>query len=409
MEEIINQLLAVGEGLLLLGTTWLIWFISGVANNLFSDKKWSWKRTGEDLLKTLLMVVATLGWVVVINLLKDYTESLGIDISQFLDGASVVGLIGIIVGGAGIYTYKGYRNILKFFIKDHTLLQQIEDGLILPDEEDVDYAKVAEPIKESLGALASSINSQQEDDSTVGGQTLTKKEAKELAELGAIPYYKVDVSTPQKAYQNLVGKGFDEGWGLQCVAGFKEYMYSLAGRYVVAGGAASGYASEPARSAVCKLGFTWHQGSAGLQDGDWGIWTNGAYGHVSMHYQGNWLGQNQGVSDGSAGNAFNLMALPMEGFVGYFRPNIYNIGHLSDNPTTVNPATSDIQHAPDIRVGTKVKILKYIDVNGTKLKALQSTPYLVFQVRPQDRTAVLKSDDGDIYARMSFDNIKKVK
>lgn len=407
MEEIINQLLAVSEGLALLGTTWLIWFISGIANNLFNDKKWSWRRAGEDILKTILMVVATLGWVVVINLLEHYTGSLGIDISQFLDGASVVGLIGIIVGGAGVYAYKGYRNILKFFVKDHTILQQIEGTLVLPDKASVDYAKVADPAKQLLGALASSINAKQESDTAISGEVLTKAQAKKLAEMGASNYYALDVSTPQKAYQNLLGKGFNEGFGFQCVAGFKEFMFSLVGRYVAAGGAAALYASDPARSAVCKIGFTWHNGTAGLQDGDWGIWTNGLHGHVAMYYQGKWLGQNQGAEDGDKGNAFNLMALPMQGFAGHFRPNAY-AKLQEDAGSTIAPIEKPASTSnSEISVGDKVTVLKYEDVNGVKLIPLQTTPYTVVQTRYSDHTAVLKSDDGDIYARMSFDNIRK--
>lgn len=411
MEEIINQLIAVSEGLLLLGFTWFIWFVSGVANNLFSSKKWSWKRTGEDIIKTLLMVFATLAWVVAINLLDHYTASLGIDISELLDGVSVTGLITIICGGSGIYAYKGFRNIIKFFIKDHTVLEQILEKVKVPEEITAEqFAEVAEPAKELLTTIYNSINTQQEDPGAIAGEVLTKKETKQLAEMGAIPYYKLDVSAPQLACQSLLGKGFNEGWGLQCVAGFKEFMFSMFGRYVAAGGAAANYAYEPARSAVCKLGFSWHNGTDGLQDGDWGIWTNGLYGHVAMCYQGKWLGQNQGAADGNAGNAFNLMALPMQGFAGYFRPNAYSKASMKPatdtKPATVKSESNQVNSS--IKKGDRVEVLNYIDVNGAKLMKLQKTPYLVFQVNNADRTAVLKSDDGDIYARMTFDNIAKV-
>lgn len=412
MEEIINQLIAVSEGLLLLGFTWFIWFVSGVANNLFSPKKWSWKRTGEDIIKTLLMVFATLAWVVAINLLDHYTASLGIDISELLDGVSVTGLITIICGGSGIYAYKGFRNIIKFFIKDHTVLEQILEEVKAPEEITAkQFAEVAEPAKELLTTIYNSINSQQEDPESITGEVLSKKETKQLAEMGAIPYYKLDVSTSQLACQNLLGKGFNEGWGLQCVAGFKEFMFSMFGRYVAAGGAASNYAYEPARSAVCKLGFTWYDSAEGLQDGDWGIWTNGLYGHVAMYYQGKWLGQNQGAADGNAGNAFNLMTLPMQGFAGYFRPNAYTKSSKNDtdkdrNEASVSPVSSTQKES--FKKGDRVEVLNYVDVNGTKLMKLQKTPYLVFQVNNANRTAVLKSDDGDIYARMGFDNLRKV-
>lgn len=144
----------------------------------------------------------------------------------------------------------------------------------------------------------------------------------DLAQMGSIPYYKVDVSTPAAFYNAVNGRGFNEGYGLQCVAGFKEFMYSLSGKVVATKtGGASGYASQQAQ--IEPLGFKWHGGAAGLKDGDWGIFGGGQYGHVAMYYQGKWFGQNQGAANASAGNAFNLMALGTSNLIGYYRPNIY--------------------------------------------------------------------------------------
>lgn len=130
---------------------------------------------------------------------------------------------------------------------------------------------------------------------------------------------------------------------------------------------------------------------------------------------GKWLGQNQGAKDGNAGNAFNLMALPMQGFAGHFRPNAYaklptpttttESGQKPDNSTSDNPPVSGQDGG--IKTGDYVEVINRVDVNGTKLMDLQKT-YLVFQNSPSTRTAVLKTDDGDIYARMSYDNIKAV-
>lgn len=396
MEEVIDQLITVAAGLGILAGAWFIWLVSGVANNLFSGKKWSWKRMLEDIVKTLIMGIGILSWVVLMNVMDWYTGKLGMDVSTILDGATVVGLLAVIVGGTANYASKAYKNFIGFIGTDHI-------ANVNGDKQD--YAGIAQDVKDVVTTIYTSINTQQEDPGAVAGEVITKKEAKKLAEMGATPYYKLDVSTPSKAYQNLLGKGFNEGWGLQCVAGFKEFMFSMFGRYVAAGGAAANYAYEPARSTVCKLGFTWHNGSDGLQDGDWGIWTNGLYGHVAMYYQGKWLGQNQGAMDGNAGNAFNLMVLPMQGFAGYFRPNIYSSDTIQDKePSAAEPENNSL-----IKVGDRVEIINYVDVNGVKLMKLQKTPYLVFQTNNANRTAVLKSDDGDIYARMSFDNIKKVK
>ena len=144
----------------------------------------------------------------------------------------------------------------------------------------------------------------------------------DLAQMGSVTYYKVSVKTPAAFYNAVNGKAFNEGYGIQCVAGFKEFMYSLSGRIVATNtGGASGYAKQQGQ--IEPLGFKWHGGSAGLQDGDWGIFGGGSYGHVAMYYSGQWFGQNQGAADQYVGNAFNLMSISSSNLIGYYRPNIY--------------------------------------------------------------------------------------
>lgn len=403
MDSLLNQLITVGVCAGVMCLCYLVWLSSGAFSVHYnSERTWSWKIFREDFLKMLLHGFSMVGYVAAANLLSWLFSRFGMDVSILADGASTVLILKRMMTASLDYMAKANNNYEKFFKERHGNIPLLD---INP--ESVDYNGVAKDTEETLGALLSSINTQHDSAGVEAGTTLTKKKVSELAEMGAIPYYKVDVSTPAKAERNLIGKSFDEGFGKQCVAGFKEFMFSLCGRYVAAGGAASGYASDPARSAVCKLGFTWHEGSAGLQDGDWGIWKNGLYGHVAMYYQGKWLGQNQGATDGNAGNAFNLMALPMQGFAGYFRPNIYSKATVKPE-TEVSSSTIKSGDGTDINIGTRVKVLKSVDVNGTKLMNLQSTPYLVTQVNPNNRTAVLQSDDGDIYARISFENIKKV-
>jgi len=159
----------------------------------------------------------------------------------------------------------------------------------------------------------------------------------DLAQMGSLTYYDVDVSTPTAFYNEVNGKGFNEGYGYQCVAGFKEFMYALSGKYVAAaGGGAKGYATQQAQ--IEPLGFKWHSGTAGLQNGDWAIWTTGQYGHVSMYYNGKWFGQNQYAADPNAGNPFNLASISTNGIAGYYRPNIY----IAVEPTKpVDPDTGN--------------------------------------------------------------------
>jgi hypothetical protein len=155
------------------------------------------------------------------------------------------------------------------------------------------------------------------------GKTVEEEEIKELKQMGAFPYYYVDTTSPSSFYNAVNGKGFDEGYGYQCVSGFKEMQYSLSGRVVATStGGASGYQYQI--SQIEGLGFTWYYGNVGLQDGDWGIFNGGTYGHVAMYYQGKWFGQNQGASDPNRGNVFNLMALGMSP-IGYYRPNKWKI------------------------------------------------------------------------------------
>lgn len=141
-------------------------------------------------------------------------------------------------------------------------------------------------------------------------------------QMGSLTYYDVDESTPDSFYNAVNGKGFNEGYGYQCVAGFKEFMYALSGKYIAtSNGGASGYASQ--QSQIEPLGFEWHSGASGLQNGDWAIWTNGQYGHVSMYYNGKWFGQNQYAANPNTGNVFNVASISTSGIAGYYRPNIY--------------------------------------------------------------------------------------
>lgn len=149
-------------------------------------------------------------------------------------------------------------------------------------------------------------------------------EPRDIAQMGASTYFKVDVSTPGAFVAAVNGRGFNEGYGYQCVAGFKQFMYALSGKYVATKtGGASGYAQQQAQ--IEPLGFKWHTGRAGLQDGDWAIFGGGQYGHVAMYYQGKWFGQNQGAANIYTGNPFSLLDLGSyaDTIIGYYRPNIY--------------------------------------------------------------------------------------
>nr|DAV66782.1 MAG TPA: CW7 repeat protein [Bacteriophage sp.] len=138
-----------------------------------------------------------------------------------------------------------------------------------------------------------------------------------------------------------------------CVAGFKQFMFSLSGRVVATRtGGASGYANQVGE--IQALGFTWHAGQAGMKDGDWAIFGGGQYGHVAMYYQGKFFGQNQGSGNIYVGNAFNLMDLGgyRNSIIGYYRPNIW-AGNSS--PSTPAPQANNSKSVNDQVVADVLK------------------------------------------------------
>ena len=204
--------------------------------------------------------------------------------------------------------------------------KQAEDGSITLDGSKAKYSKATEKAlcelaKKRESAIAGIMGLDVPQDSGSGCEAPDK----ELAQMGSGVYYKTDLSSPSAFVNAMNGRGFNEGYGLQCVAGFKQFMFSLSGRVVATRtGGASGYANQVGE--VQALGFTWHAGQAGMKDGDWAIFGGGQYGHVAMYYQGKFFGQNQGSGNIYVGNAFNLMDLGgyRNSIIGYYRPNIWN-------------------------------------------------------------------------------------
>lgn len=350
LNEPINQLITLGVVLAFYVLCYSVRLAGGKRRTKKQKIAWSWERFWNDLHFRLCIGYALIAGVIAVDMAQWLMPLLGLTIkgeTAAMLNANLIITIPFVAGLAELLA--GMKLLYKVWrYKENLSVLGITEQDI--DSNKADIAQIAGDTKEFIAKLLAGINVQQDSTEVESGTVLTKAQTKKLAEMGSIPYYKLDISTPQKAYQNLIGKGFNEGWGFQCVAGFKEFMFCLAGRYVAAGGAASGYALGSVIKTVCTLGFTWHAGSDGLQDGDWGIWTSGLYGHVSMYYQGKWLGQNQGAADGNVGNAFNLMTLPMEGFAGYFRPNIYAKATSKPKTEVKTPAAKPVAPKPSADV-----------------------------------------------------------
>lgn len=233
--------------------------------------------------------------------------------------------------------------------------KQAEDGSITLDGSKAKYSKATEKAlcelaKKRETAIAGIMGLDVPQDSGSGCEAPDK----ELAQMGSGVYYKTDLSSPAAFVNAMNGRGFNEGYGLQCVAGFKQFMFSLSGRVVATRtGGASGYANQVGE--IQALGFTWHAGQAGMKDGDWAIFGGGQYGHVAMYYQGKFFGQNQGSGNIYVGNAFNLMDLGgyRNSIIGYYRPNIWANGSATSAPAapTANSKAVNDQVVADVLRG----------------------------------------------------------
>nr|DAM37536.1 MAG TPA: CW7 repeat protein [Caudoviricetes sp.] len=187
-----------------------------------------------------------------------------------------------------------------------------------------------------------------------------------------------------------------------CVAGFKQFMFSLSGRVVATRtGGASGYANQVGE--IQALGFTWHAGQAGMKDGDWAIFGGGTYGHVAMYYQGKFFGQNQGSGNIYVGNAFNLMDLGgyRNSIIGYYRPNIWNGTASAPAAPAANSKTVNDQVVADVLRGVygsgndRVSRLQAAGYNPAEVQAAVNSR--VASTYPRVQTPVAPSVSSSAY------------
>lgn len=394
MGDIGDKLITVGVGLALLAGTWFIWFLSGVVNNFFNTKKWSWKRMLEDIAKTCVMGLAMLAWVALAEVLDWYTTQVGMDISALLDGASTTGLIGIICGGSGYYIMKAFRNFGSFIGTEHVATQVGE----------ANYKGVSGDVKNAVKALADALTPEhlqisQQSDATA---TITAAEVEEILEAegrGA------DISPLSRT---LPDGDTDGGKGWQC-SKYAGYLATGKRQYSTAH---PDYGPVNGRDMVDYLINTFGWMECQKQDGAIFSYETGRWGHTGIVKDA----KNNIVSDANwkpltvSTHYINLDAVGAR----YCCPKSMLSGQEPDKPTPVKPVVSgqnpdkSTEAGSAVKKGDKVWVLKYVDVKGTALIPLQATPYSVYQSSPSTKTAVLKSDDGDIYARMSWDNIQKV-
>ena len=146
--------------------------------------------------------------------------------------------------------------------------------------------------------------------------------------------------TPHEFYLSVINRGFNtDGYGYQCVAGFKVWCRQLLGlnyygKSICYGGNPSGYAYRIWYNFdSLGLGKYFDKVPANqMVDGDWAIWKYGRgnnscpFSHIAMFRKDNgngtgvFLGQNQSVN----GARFSQVNISYSGVLGALRPKIYH-------------------------------------------------------------------------------------
>lgn len=404
MEEMINQLITTAEGLGLLAIGYLLWFLTGVVNSKFNTHQWSWKKTRVDIAKAVTMGAVMLGLVFLANGLDWYAGSLGFDISQLMDNCSVAVMTGGIILGCVNYYGKAVLNSTRFF--------KLKLGELATPEQ-VNYSAVAEPTKQVISDIVASFYTPKE-----------AVEAHEQFELeGGRGYaYGVDITSYDAFRANVIGKGFDVdgSYGAQCWDACALVWIAL-GRSLQTGNGCAYGCWNLKRDANAGSDFELVTDASQIKRGDVLVFRSGEFGHIGYadeDYSGSGfiklLGQNQGGADyPNGGSAFNVVNMSMATFLGGFRYKKWGDGY---SKATIKPATevktstikTETTPTPEIKKGDFVAVTRFVDVDGTPLRQDMGEKFLVYQVSKLTQTAVLKSDDGDIYARISFANIRKI-
>ena len=199
------------------------------------------------------------------------------------------------------------------------------------------------------------------------------------------------MASPHEYFLSVINKGFDtDGYGYQCVAGFKQFCKSQLGvdfyhKSICYGGNPSGYAYRILYN-FDSLGLGKYFDKVApnkMVDGDWAIWNYNSppckFSHIAMFRKDNgngtgiFLGQNQIPNNAK----FSQVSISYSGILGGLRPKIY---HQSSEKV------DQILHA-----GSKVQIPGTFDV---------------ISVRKSDNTAVVRINGVDY--RLSSTPLKEV-
>ena len=202
------------------------------------------------------------------------------------------------------------------------------------------------------------------------------------------------MASPHEYFLSVINKGFDtDGYGYQCVAGFKQFCKSQLSvdfyhKSICYGGNPSGYAYRIWYN-FDSLGLGKYFDKVApnqMVDGDWAIWNYNSQpckqSHIAMFRKDNrngtgiFLGQNQLPNNAK----FSQVSISYSGILGGLRPKIYHQSQAQGEKV------DQILHA-----GSKVQIPGTFDV---------------ISVRKSDYTAVVRINGVDY--RLSSTPLKEV-
>jgi len=372
MEELFNQLITTGLGLGLLGGAYLVWLMTGVANNLFNDKKWSWKRMGEDILKTLLMCIALIAWVCLCAGLEWFSAMCGCDISALMDGASVVGVLGGLIGGTTWYMVKAYKNILAFINANHVEVVV----------ENPDYKGIADAVKDTItslfttrelleqdGIAVEEANVKLEDEAGKGGFTNTYPE----------PYRSA-------AKDSLVDPS--SCFSKECVSYCAWKICETTGSWPRRTG------DMNAKEWVNRLpSWGYNKVSAPKEGGKYvGVSTLGTYGHVIWFETGNTISE---YNYADLGN-YNVRDINLANYAWY---------EIKAPETAPEPTPEPAKTETGFKVGDTVVPTRLVDYNGTKLTQYDKT-YVITQLNGNRAVlSALRANESIVWAAMDTADI----
>lgn len=176
LSSILNDMIVSGLGLGLVAGAYALWWLSGFIPNLFSPKKWSWRRGAEDLCKALLMGLMIVAGVGLLTLGGQFFAILGWDITEGASEVSTYALSGAIATGFGMYMKKALSNGWKFF--------KLKSGQLTGDEEQYNEGvkQISDGVRDFLETITQKTSKEQfEEDGApeevLEGEALTDIEA----------------------------------------------------------------------------------------------------------------------------------------------------------------------------------------------------------------------------------------